>query len=225
MRVTLFDFNGVLVDDEHVHQEAFRDVLAPRGLTLTDRDYVERYLGFDDAGAFRAIVRDATGQAPSDAEVRALVAEKKPHYMARIETGLKVFSGAPELIRRRASLGIVGIVSGALEHEIRFCLEKMGVLDLIAFIVPAERCRECKPDPEGYLHALDELSARGISNAQPVVVEDSIAGVVAAKRANLRCVAVTHSYPEGELTRAGADAVVADLYALTDAVVDGASGG
>ena len=50
---TLFDFNGVLVNDEAVHLAAFRDALAGLGITLTDEAYVERYLGFDDRGAFR----------------------------------------------------------------------------------------------------------------------------------------------------------------------------
>ena len=49
---TLFDFNGVLVDDESVHLAAFRDALAPLGIGLTDEAYVEKYLGYDDRGAF-----------------------------------------------------------------------------------------------------------------------------------------------------------------------------
>src|SRR4051794_9700373 len=56
---TIFDFNGVLVDDEHVHLEAFREVLAPRGIAITDDAYATRYLGFDDVGAFRAMLADA----------------------------------------------------------------------------------------------------------------------------------------------------------------------
>jgi beta-phosphoglucomutase-like phosphatase (HAD superfamily) len=49
VRSTLFDFNGVLVDDEHIHFGAFAEVLARRGIALSERDYAERYLGFDDA--------------------------------------------------------------------------------------------------------------------------------------------------------------------------------
>jgi beta-phosphoglucomutase-like phosphatase (HAD superfamily) len=60
---TLFDYNGVLVDDENVHLEAFRDVLGPLGIDLEEADYWEKYLGFDDAGAFRAVLVDA-GRTP-----------------------------------------------------------------------------------------------------------------------------------------------------------------
>jgi len=216
---TLFDFNGVLVDDEDVHKEGFREVLRPLGVELTDADYVARYLGYDDAGAFRAILRDA-GRAPTEDEVRALVRAKKPVYLRRIALGLKVFPGAAELVRRRAARGVVGIVSGALEDEIEYALAHMGVRDAISFVVPAERTAACKPDPEGYLLGRAEL-AKLSADGRAVALEDSIAGVQAAKAAGLRCVAVLHSYSEAELTAAGADVVVPTLADVTDATLDG----
>lgn len=220
MIATLFDFNGVLVDDEAVHLEAFRDALAPLGVPLTEEAYVERYLGYDDAGAFRAILVDH-GRPADDAQVAALIEAKKPLYMQRIAAKLTVFPGAAALVRRRASRGVVGIVSGALEHEIRYCLDRLGVTSDVAFIVSAEQTRACKPDPEGYLLAKGELARRGAAGARAVVIEDSIAGVQAAKRAGLRCVAVAHSYPQDELRRAGADLVAEDLSRLDDAALDG----
>src|SRR5206468_630002 len=116
-------------------------------------------------------------------------------------------------------LGTVGIVSGALEHEIRFCLDRMGVADRVAFIVSAEMCVECKPNPEGYLLALREL---GGARDGVIVIEDSLAGIQSAKAAGLRCAAVAHSYTPDELTRAGADVVTRTLPELTDALLDGA---
>jgi beta-phosphoglucomutase len=218
---TLFDFNGVLVDDEHVHLDAFRDVLGPLGLDVSERDYVERYLGYDDVGAFRAILEDA-GREPTDDEIRALVLAKKPAYRARVEHGLRIFAGAPEIVRRRALLGPVGIVSGALEDEIRYALDRMQIADVVRFIIPAERCERCKPDPEGYNLGLDALDALGGRHETVVAIEDSLAGIQAAKAAGLRCVAVAHSYPEADLVRAGADAVTATLAELDDARIDGA---
>ncbi len=52
IRAVIFDFNGVLVDDEIVHFDLFREVLAQEGVTITDHDYHERYLGYDDRGCF-----------------------------------------------------------------------------------------------------------------------------------------------------------------------------
>lgn len=206
---TLFDFNGVLVDDEPVHLEAMREVLAPLGIRISDEAYAERYLGFDDTGAFRAMLEDH-GHAPTEAQVAELVEKKKPVYMRRIEGSLVIFEGAVDLVRSRAKEGPVGIVSGALRHEIVFILEKMGIADLIAFIVSAEDTARCKPDPEGYrigIAKLSELLDESLAQ-HALVFEDSIAGIQAAKQAGLPCMAVAHSYPVSELWEAGANMVV-----------------
>jgi HAD superfamily hydrolase (TIGR01509 family) len=210
---TIFDFNGVLVDDEHVHFEAFREVVAPLGIALDEKAYNDRYLGFDDVGAFRAMLQDARISF-DDAKVAALVEAKKPVYMRRAAKDLRVFEGARALIERRQKLGRVGIVSGALRDEILHGLSVLGVAS-VDFIVAAEDTKACKPDPEGYAIAIARLGGPG------VVIEDSVAGVEAAKAAGLRCVAVEHSYPAEKLRAAGADAVVARLRDLDDSILDG----
>jgi beta-phosphoglucomutase len=219
---TIFDFNGVLVDDEEVHRDAFRDVLGPLGVTFSDEAYVERYLGFDDIGAIRSMLSDAGRPPLDDAEVQALADAKRPFYMRRAEAGLVVFDGATEAVRRRAKKGPVVIVSGALRDEITFALQRMGVGDLVSLVISAEDTPRCKPDPMGYELAIGAISARiGPEGARrALVIEDSLAGVESAKGAGLVCLAVAHSYPEPRLLEAGADAVVARIAALSDAVVD-----
>jgi len=215
---TIFDFNGVLVDDESVHLAAFREVLRPLGVVIDDATYAERYLGFDDAGAFRAMLTDA-GRPPSDAEVARLIAAKKPLYMELITGSLVIFEGAPDIVRRRAKLGPVGIVSGALRDEIEHALRVMGVREEIAFIVSAEDTTRCKPDPEGYILGARELlslAVQGDPMRNPIVIEDSVAGIQAAKTAGFICAAVAHSYPADVLKAAGADVVVARIVDLTD---------
>jgi beta-phosphoglucomutase len=220
---TLFDFNGVLVDDESVHLAAFRAVVEPLGIVIDDATYAARYLGFDDAGAFRAMLEDSGANA-SDAEVARLVAAKRPVYMQMIEGALVMFDGAADIVRRRAELGPVGIVSGALKEEIEHALAVMGVRDAIAFIVSADDTTRCKPDPEGYtlaLKALDEALPVGRrARSHVIVIEDSLAGIEAAKAAGLRCAAVAHSYSAEKLRAAGADIVVQHLADLTDDMLD-----
>jgi beta-phosphoglucomutase-like phosphatase (HAD superfamily) len=218
---TLLDFDGVLVDSEPVHLAAFNDVLAPLGISIGERDYLQRYLSLDDAGVFRAVL-SKSGRTLREEEVRGLVASKNPRFMARFTEKWRVFPGAENLVRRRADLGPVGLVSGALEREIVFALERMGVRSKIAFIVSAESAPACKPDPAPYRIALGELQKLGVKD-RPAAVEDSVGGVQAAKRADLRCVAVTHSCAPNDLLKAGADAVVPDLESLTDVVLDGVS--
>lgn len=215
---TFFDFNGVLVNDEVVHFETFREVLAGLGVSLSEHDYLHRYLGFDDAGAFRAILADA-GQSPSAEQVAALIEAKRPLYMSRARAALPTFAGAAELVQRRAAAGPALVVSGALRDEIELGLEVLGVRSSILTIVSAEDTAQCKPDPEGYLLGIRWLAERGqaAAAAQGLVIEDSLAGVEAAKAARLPCVGVAHTYSEAELLGAGADAVAATLTGIDDA--------
>lgn len=219
MVATLFDFDGVLVDSEPVHLAAFNDVLAPRGIAIDEREYAERYLSLDDAGVFRAVLGRAGAAAPVD-EIAALVAAKSPRFLARFEDAFRPFPGAAQLVARRAARGPVGIVSGALEREITLALGKLGLQGAVSFVVSAESTRASKPDPAPYLLAVSELHRLGHDATGAIVIEDSLGGIASAKRAGLRCIAVAHTHARDELARAGADAVVETLAAITDALLE-----
>ncbi len=216
-RATLFDFNGVLVDDERIHLAAFREVLEPLGVTLEERLYWERYLGFDDAGAFHAALSDA-GRSPTEAEVRQLIEQKRPIYLALAARELPVFEGAAALVERRAALGPVVIVSGALREEIELGLRVLGVRERVTAVVSAEDTARSKPDPQGYLLARALLAPLigEPSAARALVFEDSLAGVQAGVAAGLRCVGLAHSYPEPRLREVGAALTFAHIREVTD---------
>ena len=215
---TLFDYNGVLANDETVHLAAFQDALLPLGITLTEADYWSKYLGFDDVGAFGAILLDSGRQADA-AEIARLVEAKRPLYRARAEASLPLFPGAAELVRARAAQGPVGIVSGALRDEIELGIDALGVRDVIVSVIAAEDTRASKPDPHGYLLGIEALSkiVPELAARRALVIEDSLAGIEAAKSAGLPCIAVGHSYSEADLYAHGADWVAADLSCIDEA--------
>jgi HAD superfamily hydrolase (TIGR01509 family) len=217
---TLFDYNGVLADDESVHLSTFRAVLGPLGIELSDQDYWQRYLGFDDDGAFRAILKDAGRDAP-DELVAELIERKRPLYLEQARTSLVTFDGAARALELRAAAGPVGVVSGALRDEIELGLSLLGQRERVAFIISAEDTSACKPDPEGYEIGKQRLAALLAPELvrHALVIEDSLAGVQAAKTAGLACVAVAHSYTAAMLQDSGADLVVPNIAELTDDVL------
>lgn len=221
MSVYLFDFNGVLVDDERVHFAAFREVLAQFDVALDEETYLAKYFAFDDATGFRSMLRDA-GKPHDDAVVAACVAEKLPVYMRAVERELVIFPGAFELLRACAERGTVGIVSGALRVEIDFALQRGDATELVRTIVAAEDVEACKPDPAGYLEALRRLDA---APNDVVIIEDSVGGVRAGCAAGCAVVAVAHSYAAEKLRAAGARDVAAHIRELDVARLDAARGG
>ncbi len=75
LRALIFDFNGIIVDDEPIHFELFKRVLAEEGIELTEKDYYARYLGFDDRGAFTAAYREHG--LPVDEQLLAQLIDRK----------------------------------------------------------------------------------------------------------------------------------------------------
>ncbi len=223
IRAVIFDFNGVLVDDEHLHFELFRDVLGEKGIVLTERDYQERYLGFDDRGCFTAAVRDA-GRVADSAFVAELIERKAVLYLKHADAGLRYFPGGAECVERLAKRWPVAICSGALRGEILHALGRMGLGEAFSAVIAAEDVDRCKPDPEGYLLALDALrSACGVDleAGHCLVVEDSLPGIEAGKAAGMWVVGVPNSYAADALRQAGADAVVESLEGMSVETIEG----
>ncbi|GIW88477.1 MAG: haloacid dehalogenase [Isosphaeraceae bacterium] len=217
IRAVIFDFNGVLVDDEHLHFQLFRDTLATVGVSLSQHDYETKYLGFDDRGCFTEALRDA-GLIPDPDLIDRLIALKAHRYLEHADEGLTYFDGGATSIERLAARWPIAICSGALRAEIEHALRRMGVRHQISAIIAAEDTDRCKPDPEGYLLALDALRAahgEDLEAGHCLVVEDSLAGIVSAKAAGMWVVALPNSYPEQSLRKAGADAVIPSLTELT----------
>src|SRR3989442_948144 len=105
----------------------------------------------------------------------------------------------------------LAVASGALRHEIELILAQAGLADCFAAIVSAEDVSVGKPSPEGFLRALERLRVRlpDLAPRDCLVVEDSQPGLEGARRAGMRCLAVTNSYPAAEL--GGADLIVRSL--------------
>ena len=220
IRAVIFDFNGVLVNDEMVHFALFRDVLAEEGVVIDAQKYHDDYLGYDDRGCFEHALGDA-GQTASGVRLDELVARKAARYFEAAEVGLSYYEGVRELIPRLAERYPLAIYSGALRPEIDWALARIGVLDRFAAIISAEQTTRCKPDPQGYLMAFEALRDHpklGLGDLDPgdcVVIEDSLAGLQAALGAGMCGVGVAQTYSKGELLEEGADAVIATTAEFT----------
>lgn len=199
-----FDLNGVIVDDEDQHRVAFAQILERFGLPLRREDYYAHYLGFDDRLSFAEAFRLANRTLPSEL-LRHLVAQKAAVYQQLIAERCVPVAGAVEFVRAAARQSRLAVVSGALRAEIDLVLERLDIRPLFEVIVAAEDVLRCKPHPAGYRAALAALGERQpLDLNRCVAIEDSQAGIAAARAAGLRCIALTTSLPAAELQEAGA---------------------
>jgi beta-phosphoglucomutase len=220
LRAILFDFNGVLVDDEPIHLRLLQQVMGEEGIELSAEDYYREYLGLDDRGCFSALLL-RSGQEASASRLMRLIARKASYYQDLIRRqGYPFFPGAAELVAAAARRGLMlGVVSGALREEVEGALRQAGLREHFKVLVTAEDVTASKPDPEGYLRALQALNGepplpeRLLHPHEVLALEDSGAGLRAAADAGLVTLGVAHTYPASRLS--AADAVTDDLQGLS----------
>ena len=201
MRALLLDFNGTISDDEHLLCRIFMELFADEK-PLSEDEYYERLAGLAD----REIVQVWLGREDS-----ALVQRKIERY-GELADGSTVTKEAREAVEYGAGRVPVAVVSGSARVEIEPVLTKARLMESVTAIVASEDIRRSKPDPEGYLIALHLL---GVTAGEAAAIEDSEAGVEAAKAAGLYCAAVTTTLPAERLSAADeiADRFDRDLIA------------
>lgn len=208
LRALIFDFNGIIVDDEPIHFELFKQVLAEEGIKLTEADYYTRYLGFDDRGAFTAAYREH-GRSLDEKLLARLIDRKTIYYQSEIRSKVRIFPGVEKLVTTLVPVLPLAVASGALRQEIETILSAAGLLKHFAVIISAEDVDHGKPEPEIFLKALARLNAQvedghPIDAADCLVIEDSKEGIRGARRAGMKCLAVSNSHPTELLQEANA---------------------
>jgi beta-phosphoglucomutase len=202
LRAAVFDFDGVIVDSEPLHFRSLRDALRPEGVEVTEEEYRQVYLAYDDREAIR-LALEHHGERPDPAR-RERIEARKVEIFARLIPEIPVFDGARDLVRALEEEMPLAIASGARHDEVDAILRGVGLRDAFSTIVGAEDAERTKPDPAPYLEAARRLAARtpGLAPAECVAFEDSMAGIAAALGAGMRVVGVAHSYPAEKLRTA-----------------------
>lgn len=193
----LFDFNGTLSDDEHIQCEIYREIFAEAGKPLGQAEYFAKLAGLSDP----EIVRTWLGE-----ERPELVAERVSRYQARAADGSTVGPAVRQAVHYAAKRAQLAVVSGAARVEIESVLSAAGLAAIVSLVVAAEDVSAGKPDPAGYIRALELLDRRP---DEAVAFEDSEAGVAAAKAAGLHCIALEGTVDINRL--ATADEIVGAL--------------
>lgn len=199
----LFDYNGVLADDEPIHEAAFADVVRPFGIDLTPDVYSRTCLGKTDKAGFEQLAGEFY---PRLARLAiADLVELKGNRYRQLARGMDVlFPGAITVVRQLAMSCRLGIVTSAKRDEVVEVLGAAAISSFFAFVVAAEDVQRGKPFPDGYLAGVNRL---GLPANRVMVIEDSPSGIAAAKAAGLHCLAVAQTSPISALV--DADEVVA----------------
>ncbi|KAK0601024.1 hypothetical protein LWI29_020682 [Acer saccharum] len=219
----LFDMDGVLCDSEDPSRRAAVDVFAEMGVEVTVDDFVP-FMGTGEAN-FLGGVAAVKGVEGFDTE-----AAKKRFFEIYLEKYAKPnsrigFPGALELINQCKSKGLkVAVASSADRIKVDANLAAAGLpLSMFDAIVSADAFENLKPAPDIFLTASKILD---VPPSECIVIEDALAGVQAAKAAQMRCIAVKTTLSEETLKDANPSLVRNDIGNVSlDDILSGGSGG
>ncbi len=207
----MFDFNGTLSDDERLLFAILGDLFAEQGKPLPEDVYFDRLAGLSDP----EIVRTWLGA--DHPAVDAVLAERVSRYREEVADGSTISAEARRAVLHAAEHVPVAVVSGAHRNEVVPALEAAGLADVVTLVVTIEDVERGKPDPAGYALAL-ELLNHDLRAEEVTVFEDTEPGVIAAKAAGMRCVAIPGTQAPERLALADELAPALDVEAVRRAL-------
>lgn len=207
IKAVIFDFNGAIINDEPIHQQLIEEMLLEENLVLKRGEYRKICLGHTDRACLRDLLA-SRGRVASEEYLTKLQQKKAQSYVEQIESleKLPLYPGLNDFIFKIRSSNLkLAIVSGAIRQEIELVLKRAELAEYFKIIVAADDITTVKPQPDGYLLVLERLRQEypqlNLQASECLAIEDTLAGVQAAKAAGMKVVGVANTYPFHMLQR------------------------
>ena len=207
LKAVLFDFNGVIINDEAIHQQLTEEIILEENLRPSADEFREVCLGRSDRACLEEILK-RRGRIVTQEYLTKLITSKAEAYQHQLEAmdKLPIYPGLEDLIfKLRVAQLPMGIVSGALRCEIELVISRANLAQHFCVIVAGDDIKVSKPEPDGYLLAVEKINQQyptlNLRSNECLVIEDTPAGIEAAKRAGMQVVGVANTYPFHMLQR------------------------
>jgi beta-phosphoglucomutase family hydrolase len=206
LEAVIWDMDGVIADTAEQHYQAWKEELAKKGIDYTKEHFLHFFGQRNDT-----IIKDALGENITPEEITAINNAKQANFRRRAAGHIQPLPGAVDLIKSLHKHGIrQAMASSATPENIEVITRTLGITTYFGAIAFGLEVAEGKPSPQIYLLAAKKIS---IKPTNCIVFEDAVAGVEGAKRAGMKCVAVTNTHPEEKLKQA--DLVVDNLKGVS----------
>ncbi|MEO8581746.1 MAG: HAD family phosphatase [Patescibacteria group bacterium] len=192
-KAVVFDMNGVIVDDERIHQESWRQLCQKYGFHLTEDDFKHKVFGRTEADTFTYLFHKQL----SRIELQQYSSERVKIAISIFKPKLALTEGLLQFLQELQAKNIpLAIATSARKPYTDFILDGLNVREFFKQIVTAEEISKGKPDPEIYLLAAKRIS---IDPKDCVAFEDSLSGIKSAQAAGMKVVGITTTHTVKEL--------------------------
>jgi beta-phosphoglucomutase len=207
LKAVLFDFNGVIINDESIHRELIDELLLSENLKPQGKEYLKGSIGRIDRIYISELLK-LRGRFMDEKDLNKLVTKKSIDYTHRLEKleTLPIYPGVVEFIAGLHTNGYkLGLVTSTIRSEVEFVLKQAEIDRYFETIVTGDEITYSKPDPDGYLLAIDRLNKLNpnlsLSVSECLAIEHTFTGIQTAKHAGMQVVAIAHTYPFHMLQR------------------------
>ena len=216
IEAVVFDLDGILIDSEHVWDEVRQQLADERGGHWNEN--ASRDMMGMSSIEWSRYMRDVVGLTEEPEEISAEVVRRLED---RYRRELPLIPGAEQAVESLAARWPLALASSSNRELIDLVLESSGLDRYFTASVSSEEVARGKPAPDVFLEAARRL---GVEPTHCAAVEDSENGILAAKAAGMRTIAIPNPhYPPHEDALAAADVVLASIEVLTPAAVEGSS--
>jgi len=213
IEAVVFDLDGVLLDSEEIWDRAREELARERGGRWHDR--AQRDMMGMSSTEWSRYMADVIGLPEPPEEINREVVRRLTELYRQ---ELPAIAGAREAVERLAARWPLGLASSSNRELIDLALELLGVEHLFTATVSSEEVARGKPAPDVYLEAARRL---GVDPTTAAAVEDSHNGILSAKAAGMRVIAIPNAhFPPDEDALAAADVVLDSLAELTVETVE-----
>ncbi|MBS3122516.1 HAD family phosphatase [Candidatus Woesearchaeota archaeon] len=201
----IFDMDGVLVDTMKLHYTAWKKLLEEKGFKGFNKKIYLSFAGMKTVEILQMFKKKHNLKINPEQD-----AKRKEELVNFSKMAL--FSGVkPTLKELRKSGFKIGIATSASHHIMKRNLSLFGISAYFDSFTTANDVVHSKPNPQIYLLSAKKLNS---SPKECVVIEDAVNGVIAAKKAGMKCMGITNTFPKQTLKEAGADYVVENVTEL-----------
>lgn len=187
IRGVIFDLDGVLVSTDELHYQAWKQLANELGIIDFGRKDNERQRGVSRMASLEIVLEKGTKKYTDDEKI-ALAEKKNDYYKKSLQTlsAADVLPGAKKTLEMLRERGILTAVGSASRNAPEI-LERIGLVPLLDKISCGLDITKSKPDPEVFLVAAKKLN---LAPEDCLVVEDSAAGIQAARTGGMKTLAV-----------------------------------
>ena len=189
-KAILFDLDGVIVETAHFHYLAWKRLANEKLASDFTHEFNETLKGISRMESLDLILQNA-GKEIDTATKLEYATLKNEWYLELVSkmTPTDILEGVPEFFQQVKAANLkIGL--GSVSKNARMILERVGLINDFDVIIDGTKISKSKPDPEVFLKGAEEL---GFLPEQCIVFEDAVAGIEAAKRANMKAVGIGKS--------------------------------